>query len=104
METMEKQKTKFGVVELMPNGKIFGYVNVAEMSDKRESAIMEDYIEMGYLPIVNNYKLAGGSTSTIYYKYLDEDGKPEEGESTHVIHGVFIMKTELEKYVPTKNK
>ena len=101
---MEKQKSKFGVVELMPNGKIFGYVNVSEISDNREFEIIEDYIEMGYLPIVNNYKLAGGSTSTIYYKYLDQDGEPEEGESTHVIHGVFIMKTELEKYVPTKNK
>tara|TARA_R110000744_G_scaffold100699_3_gene194296 strand:- start:1151 stop:1465 length:315 start_codon:yes stop_codon:yes gene_type:complete len=104
MKTMEKQKSKFGIVELMPNGKIFGYVNVSEMSQQREIDIIEDYIDMGYQPVINSYKLAGGNTSTIYYKYIDEDGLPEEGESTHVIHGIFIMKTELKKYVPTQDK
>ena len=104
MKTMDKQKSKYGVVEIMPNGKIFGYVNVKEMSTQREINILEDYIDMGYMPISNTYSLHGGACSSIAFKYLDEDGYEQEGETPYVRHGVFIMKTQLKKYVPTKDK
>jgi hypothetical protein len=103
MKTMDKQKTKYGVVEIMPNGKIYGYVNVTEMSKQRELSIMEDYINMGYMPISNNYSLHGGSCSAIDFKYLDEDGYTQEGEMPYVRHGVLIMKTQLKIYVPTQD-
>lgn len=104
METMDKQKTKFGIVEIMPNGKIYGYVNVTEFSDAKEIEIIEDYIDMGYLPKKTTYSLVGGNVSSIDFKYLDEDGLPQEGEMPYVNHGILLMKTVLDKYVPTQDK
>jgi len=101
---MDKQKSKFGVVEIMPNGKIFGYVNVTSMTEKKEIEIISDYIDMGYLPLNNKYIMQGGSVDVIDFKYLDEFNVRQEGSMPYVNHGIFIMKTELEKHVPTKNK
>ena len=101
---MDKQKTKHGIIELMPNGKIFGYVNVAQMSEEREQEIISEYLDMGYLPLKNTYSVIGGGLSVIEFKYLDEDGLPQEGKLPHVQHGIMIMKTELKVYVPTQNK
>jgi len=104
MEIMDKQKSKFGVIEIMPNQKIFGYVNVNSMTDKKEIEIISDYIDMGYLPLSNKYILQGGSVDTIDFKYLDEFNKRQEGSMPYVNHGIFIMKTELKKHVPIKDK
>ena len=100
---MDKQKTKYGVIELMPNGKIFGYVNVSEMSNNRELEIIEEYIDMGYTPESTIYTLTGGGCSTIEFKYLDEDGDEQEGDMPYLSHGILVMKTQLKKYVPTKD-
>ena len=104
METMDKQKSKFGVLEIMPNGKIFGYVNVTSMTENKEIEIISDYIDMGYLPLNNKYIMQGGSVDVIDFKYLDEFNVRQEGSMPYVNHGIFIMKTELEKHVSTKNK
>ncbi len=104
METMDKQKTKGGIIEMMPKGKIQVYFKVTEFTDAKELEIIEDYIDMGYLPEKTTYSIVGGNVSSIDFKYLDEDGFPQEGEMPYVNHGVLLMKTILEKYVPTKNK
>tara|TARA_R110002074_G_scaffold183968_3_gene349371 strand:- start:281 stop:595 length:315 start_codon:yes stop_codon:yes gene_type:complete len=104
METMDKQKSKYGIIEIMPNGQIYGYVNVIEMSDRQEELIVNDYIDMGYLPTENNYSLVGGSVDTIDFRYMDEDGIAQEGEMPYVNHGILLMKTSLKKYVPTEDK
>jgi len=101
---MDKQKSKFGVIELMPNDSIYGYVNVKEFSDKKEIEIYADYIDMGYLPVETTYSLVGGSVSDLEFKYEDDDGIIQEGVIPHVNHGLLLMKTKLKKYVPTENK
>ena len=103
MKTMDKQKTKYGVIEIMPNGKIYGYVNVTRMTSEREVLIMTDYLNLGYSIKSNEYKVMGGNVSSIDFKYLDEDGEVIEGSAPIVNHGYLIMKTRLEKYVPTED-
>ena len=104
MKTMDKQKTKYGIIELMPNGKIFGYVNVVKMTDYREKEIITEYLDMGYIPLKNTYHVIGGGVNNIEYKYIDEDGELQEGEVPHLHHGIMTMKTELKVYVPTQDK
>lgn len=104
MKTMDKQKTKYGIIEIMPNGNIYGYVNVTRMTSEREVLIMTDYLNLGYSIKSNEYKVMGGNVSSIDFKYLDEDGEVVEGSAPIVNHGYLIMKTRLEKYVPTKDK
>lgn len=101
---MDKQKSKFGVIELMPNDSIYGYVNVKEFSDTKEIEIYEDYIDMGYLPQETTYSVVGGSISDLEFKYEDDDGSMQEGIISHVNHGVLLMKTKLKKYVPSQDK
>jgi len=103
MRTMEKQKSKHGVIEVMPNGKVYGYVNVSKMTDEREFEIIEDYIDLGFVPVSNKYSLAGGGIQSIDFKYLDEDGIAQEGDMPYLNHGILIMKTELKRYVSTKD-
>ncbi len=104
MNTMEKQKSKYGIVEIMPNGNIFGYVNVSKCTSERELEVMHDYIDMGYLPISSTYSISGGKIDSIDFRYMDEDGIPQEGDMPYVNHGVMIMKTKLKLHVPTKDK
>ncbi len=99
---MDKQKTKYGIVEKMPNGKIFGYVNVREMSDEQEWNVLENYIDLGYKPIENKYVVSGGCVDSLGFKYM-ENGELKEMEVDYVNHGVLIMKTKLKIHVPTKD-
>jgi len=103
METMDKQKTKYGIVEKMPNGRIFGYVNVFEMSEEMECEILENYIDLGYEPLENKYIMSGGNIDSLGFKFVDEDGIPQEGEVEYVNHGILIMKTKLKIHVPTQD-
>lgn len=100
---MDKQKSKYGVVEIMPNGSIIGYVNVVEMTDEKEELIINDYIDMGYMPLENTYSIAGGKIDTIDFRYIDEDGFTQEGDMPYINHGILLMKTTLKKYVPTQD-
>jgi len=104
METMVKQKTKFGIIEEMPNGKLYGFVTVAEMNQDKEVEIISNYIDLGWQPVDNNYIISGGEISSIEFAFINEDGEREDGEMPYISHGVIVMKTLLKKYVPTKNK
>ena len=101
---MDKQKTKYGIIEIMPNGKIFGYVNVVKMTDYREKEIITEYLDMGYIPLKNTYSIVGVGMCNIEFKYIDEDGEVQEDELPHLNHGIITMKTELKVYVPTQDK
>ena len=104
METMDKQKTKYGIIEIMPNGKIFGYVNVVKMTEYREHEIITEYLDMGYIPLKNTYNIVGGGMSLIDFTYIDEDGEIQYEELPNLRHGIITMKTELKVYVPTQDK
>ncbi len=103
MRTMDKQKTKYGIVEKMANGDIYGYVNIREMSDEQEWDIIENYIDLGYEPLENKYIVSGGSIDSVGIKYIDEDGENMEGVVEYVNHGIIIMKTKLKIHVPTQD-
>jgi len=100
---MDKQKTKYGIIEIMPNGKIFGYVNIYKMNEEAEVEIMDEYLDLGYIPVSNKYLVSGGGLKYIEFKFLDEDGHEQEGEMPYVQHGILIMKTQLKVHVPTQD-
>jgi hypothetical protein len=103
MKTMDKQKTKYGIIEIMPNGKIYGYVNVSKMTPEREQDVLSEYLDLGYIPMSNTYTVVGGGLHTIDYKYIDEDGVYQEDDLPYLNHGIITMKTKLKVYVPTKD-
>tara|TARA_R110002096_G_scaffold414986_1_gene616352 strand:+ start:618 stop:932 length:315 start_codon:yes stop_codon:yes gene_type:complete len=104
MGIMEKQKTKFGWIEEMPNGKVFGTSIVKEMSFSREIETLTEYIDLGYTPSNNEYKLTGGDINTIEYVYINEDGERMSEDMPYVRHGIIVMKTTLKKHVSTEDK
>lgn len=98
---MEKQKSKYGIIETMPNGSIIGYINVTSFTSDRELEVMHDYIDMGYLPEETTYSISGGKIDSIDFRYMDEDGIAQNGDMPYVKHGVMIMKTKLKLHVST---
>jgi hypothetical protein len=97
--------SNYGRIEKMDNGKIYGFVAVEEMSYEFEQEVLNDYINMGFIIIKNEYKLSGGDINYMVYNYYDSLTKTQTSEEIERIeHGVFIMKTELKEYVSSKNK
>lgn len=95
---MQKTKTQYGIIEAMPNGKIFGVVNLKSFST--ESKIINEYINLGYVIKKIEYKLVGGSTGYIVYHYYDSISNTTSTEEVDTIeYGMFVMRTELKKYV-----
>jgi len=98
---MKKQKTKFGWIEEMPDGTILGMSVVKQMSEDRELDNMTEYIDLGFTPISNEYKLAGGNVSSMDFVYVNEDGDKEYEQMPYISHGILVMKTTLTKHVST---
>tara|TARA_B100001059_G_scaffold35564_2_gene28562 strand:- start:6339 stop:6647 length:309 start_codon:yes stop_codon:yes gene_type:complete len=102
---MQKTKSKYGRIETMPNGKIYGVVNVTTLDEEQEYKVLSDYIDLGYVILSNEYKFCGGTTGYIIYHYYDTASNTTTSEELDTIeHGVFVMKTELKKYVPNSGK
>jgi len=100
---MQKTKTKYGRIETMPNGKIFGVVNLKSFI--RETQILNEYIDLGYIIKNTEYKLVGGGTGYIVYHYYDSISNTTSTEEVETIeHGMFVMRTELEEYVSDTSK
>lgn len=101
---MDVQKTKFGTIERLSSGDVYGYAIAREMTEDREVDILSDYVDLGWTPIDNEYLLSGGSAEGIEFEYVDEDGNRTYQILPYVSPGIIVMKTLLKKYVPIKDK